>query len=137
MKVLLLNKSQLFRQGDVLVMPIEARPAESDLELIGDEGRSIVLAHGEATGHAHAIYPDRDIAEAVHSNPNPATLYRLMNVAKYCATTLTTDCMYLEARTRCFLRHEEHDTISFPAGHYVVIRQHEGNEMNELRRVAD
>lgn len=43
------------RQGDVLLRPVKALPAGcTPIEPEG--GRRFVLAHGEVTGHAHAIY---------------------------------------------------------------------------------
>ena len=128
----LMTKPKMARQGDVLLIPITHRPDDADLGQTLMEGGRLVLAHGEATGHAHVIYPD--VAEAV-----PATLFELRNVRKYVelADGFQVDGLYLEARERCFLRHEEHSTIALAPGHYVVIRQHEADAFDELRRVAD
>lgn len=63
-----------YRQGDVLAIKIDKLP--NDVQLIErDEANRIVLAHGERTGHAHAIRAldvtgfvmetaDRDLARA-------------------------------------------------------------------------
>ena len=48
---------KLYRQGDVLLRQVAKLPAKATS--VKNEGR-IVLAHGEVTGHAHAI----DVAEA-------------------------------------------------------------------------
>jgi len=50
-----MNSNRMYRQGDVLVcavaeIPATARPVQNTYR--------IVLAHGEATGHAHAIAVD-------------------------------------------------------------------------------
>ncbi len=43
------------RQGDVLIIPIsDKKVSKSAKKLPRDNGR-VVLAHGEVTGHAHAI----------------------------------------------------------------------------------
>lgn len=140
------------RQGDVLITPIPLyrMPIQTaDLGDIQEEGDRIVLAHGEVTGHAHAIYPSLDIQQRVQfdpcelagndmkfePDPKPATLRVLRNANRYIPTTFM-DGSYLEVRTRCFLRHEEHSTIVLPPGHYVVLIQHEITD-EELRRVAD
>src|SRR5574337_1804601 len=47
-------KPQQIRQGDVQLQPVAKLP-EGCKEL-PPEGDRIVLAHGEVTGHAHAIY---------------------------------------------------------------------------------
>src|SRR3954451_25239990 len=42
----------LIRQGDLLLVPVDALPERT---WNGSNGRRIVLAEGEATGHAHVI----------------------------------------------------------------------------------
>ena len=90
----------MYRQGDVLLVrrtakPRNARPVERD------NGR-IVLAEGEATGHAHAIWdPEVDLVETAN--------------ARY---------LYVEGDT-AELVHEEHATITLSTGVYEVIRQRE------------
>jgi hypothetical protein len=48
------NKLLQLRQGDVLLQQVAALPA--NCTEIAPDGNRIVLAYGEATGHAHAIY---------------------------------------------------------------------------------
>jgi hypothetical protein len=43
----------MYRQGDVLIIPVESIPER--LDPIGREDGRVVLAHGEVTGHAHVI----------------------------------------------------------------------------------
>lgn len=149
--VFVATKPVQVRQGDVLITPfkVQAPPTSADCGEIQEEGERIVLAHGEVTGHAHAIYPQQDIAEKVQfdpsiiagndmefeADPKPATLYKLYNICDYINTSFLTGA-YLHVRTRCFLRHEEHSTIVLPPGHYGVLIQHEITD-EELRRVAD
>ncbi|WP_327585060.1 hypothetical protein OHA25_56765 [Nonomuraea sp. NBC_00507] len=87
----------MYRQGDILIMPI---PEESASRIMRPEPRDprgrLVLAHGEATGHCHAI-------------PGPGTL--------------SGGFLHLPEGGR--LVHEEHDAISLPKGWYRVIRQRE------------
>jgi hypothetical protein len=124
----------MVRQGDVLLVPInrvaDEHLAGTDTE---GEGRRIVLAHGEVTGHAHAIYPDRDVAESVAEPAKPPRLYNLTNPTMF--STLPAKLLRLD--TRALVRHEEHDAISLPAGDYLAIIQHEGDEIEGLRRVQD
>src|SRR3990167_4411695 len=92
----------MIRQGDVLIVPVKEIPDSA--EAVEREGGRLILAHGEATGHAHAI-----------KNKN-AALFRdpkLMAVFMH----VTGDAVALE--------HDEHDTITVPAGKYQVIRQRE------------
>ena len=62
----------MFRQGDVLLVPVRperlpghARPLPRDAR-----GR-LVLALGEATGHAHAVAPSRSTNASCASSPRP------------------------------------------------------------------
>lgn len=90
-------QTKLWRQGDVMLTLIHGLPADALREKT--EG-DIILARGEATGHAHRITADT------------AELYtwqgdRLIEV-KGKATALT---------------HEEHTAITLEPGIYKVIQQ--------------
>ena len=102
------------RQGDVLLVQVDAIPATARRE--PRRGR-IVLAEGEATGHAHAIASADAIAY------------------------LDEGQRYLLTRSRARLVHEEHGPIEVPAGAWRVIRQREHVPATSLagawRTVAD
>jgi hypothetical protein len=103
-----------FRQGDVLVAGagrVTALPKGAK-QVKRDEGR-IVLAYGEVTGHAHAI-----------TSPH-AMLWESGDGARY-----------LEVKRTCSLMHEEHATITIPAGLYHITRQREYSP-EAIRFVAD
>lgn len=106
--------SRQFRQGDVLII---GTPLPPDLHEIPREQERIVLAEGEATGHAHAI------ADA------GATLYRPAS------DQADIDARFLQivAEAGVELRHEEHAPITLPAGTYRVIRQREYTPQPGLR----
>lgn len=97
------------RQGDVLLVPCEEPVGATPLKPDGDR---VVLAHGEATGHAHAV-------DAKH-----AVMYALACV------------MYLKVLERTTLRHEEHDHSDIKPGWYELPGQHEYTPQ-EIIRVAD
>lgn len=106
------RKAVLYRQGDVLVEQVDAIPGEA--EEVAREGGRIVLAHGEATGHAHAI-----------ASPHAALL------AKGAERFLR-----VVGPEPVALDHEEHRRIELPPGLYRVVRQREYTP-TELRQVAD
>lgn len=108
---------KMYRQGDVLIQRIEPKDV-SKLKKVPREAGRIVLAHGEATGHAHAI-------ESTH-----ATLYALAEDMADQALRL------LEVKRTARLSHEEHSAIELPPGLYRVIRQREFSP-EESRYVAD
>lgn len=113
----------MYRQGDVLIIPVD----EADGEVLPRDGQGrIVLAYGEVTGHAHAIYDDG--AELLQAAPQGR--------AKQAVESVEDNVIYLRARETVALRHEEHGTIPIPAGLYRVIRQREYSPQ-EVRRVAD
>jgi hypothetical protein len=97
----MVKRPAMYRQGDVLVVAFEGIPRRAK-SVDRDRGR-VVLAYGEATGHAHAI-----------ADPGAALLQH-------------EDELYLRvtAAGGVGLRHEEHDTIVVPPGSYRVVRQRE------------
>ncbi len=115
------NKTPVhFRQGDVLIERIDSLP--SKLVPVARENGKVVLAHGEVTGHAHAIADER---VAHFSAPAERAEPGLAGVT------------YLEVRAAvAALRHEEHGMIALPAGNYRVTRQREYSP-EALRNVAD
>lgn len=92
---------------------------QSTKEVPRDAGR-VVLAHGEVTGHAHAIAS------------KSAILYETTDDAA--AVSLGT--RILAARADVALRHEEHKTINVPSGTWGVRIQRQ-YDAGEFRRVED
>jgi hypothetical protein len=97
----------MYRQGDILIrqVPEDAVPATvRDLPRAPRDGRGrLILALGEATGHAHAVVGPG----VLHCDPEP----------------LAPDHLHLPSGGRVV--HEEHAAISLPAGWYRVVRQRE------------
>lgn len=138
-QVHLVKEPAMVRQGDVLVTPVREPVADEDVGALDRESSEarIVLAHGEATGHAHAFYPAQDVAERVTQKvEKPVQLFDLRNAERYSGSTLPEQKL-LRLRARALLRHEEHSSISLPPGDYVAVRQHEYDDSEELRRVSD
>ena len=102
------------RQGDVLIVAVTKLPQQ--LDPVERENGRIVLAHGEVTGHAHAIKDER---AALFRDP------RLMAVF-----------MHISGDAPVALEHDEHDEILIPPGSYQVIRQVEYTPA-AIRQVAD
>jgi hypothetical protein len=108
----------LLRQGDVLLIPIDGVP---DNATAVDSGSRLVLAEGEATGHAHTVLADQ--AQLVEAKDG--TLYLMIDGARPAS-----------------LVHEEHDTIPLSPGSYEVRHQREyvppaPREQPSFRWVAD
>ena len=99
---------KIYRQGDVLIVAIDSRPAG----LKRDRSKRIVLAEGEQTGHAHVL----DAPAMAYRDKSRDLFFSLSSPAR--------------------VVHEEHDPIALPAGEYRVIRQEEYRR-GELIRVAD
>ena len=103
------NKQQ-YRQGDVLVERIAKQTTKTEVQR--ESGR-VILAHGEVTGHAHAV-AERGV-----------TMRRDAEV---------TELEITEALA--MLTHDEHATIPLERGVYRVIRQREYSP-EAIRNVAD
>lgn len=101
------------RQGDVFLESIEKVPAGC-AEVKPDNGR-IILAYGEATGHAHAL---------------PA------GVGKLYRPRGASFVSYLRLTKASKLSHDEHGPIPLAKGIYAVTRQREYSP-EEIRAVAD
>ena len=105
----------IFRQGDVLIRQVSSIPAAA--EDVTPKGR-IVLAHGEVTGHAHAIAEGHarefSMAEAA------GAVRRFLRVVG----------------EKAEVRHEEHAEIPLPAGFYEIIIQREYSP-EAIRNVVD
>lgn len=121
---------KVYRQGDVALVQVKSLP--KDCTEIAPEGNRIVLAFGETTGHAHAVYDhvERTIsadaaAEIAEAAIARARLWRAPNGERY-----------LEVRETVHLKHEEHSTHALPPGIYQIPSQVE-YAAAELRRVED
>jgi hypothetical protein len=102
------------RQGDVLVMRIEKQPKGDYVEVSREQG-SVVLAHGEVTGHMHQIRePGVCLLRAEGISD------RVLSVGVDLAN----------------LVHEEHGTIPLERGKYLVRIQREWS-LEDDRQVID
>jgi hypothetical protein len=104
----------LIRQGDLLLVPVAELPEQARLLRRG----RLVLAEGEATGHAHVVEDDR------------ASLHDLgwASGAEYLSVV---------GDAPVSLVHEEHDALSVSPGVYEVRRQREHAPRESFRRVSD
>jgi len=106
-------KNELFRQGDVLLQRVGKGTIKGKSKKIPRDRGRIILAYGEVTGHAHAVVDAS------------AELIELENGDRFLCS---------DAGIR--IVHEEHSTVTLPAGTYQVTRQREYSP-EEIRNVAD
>jgi hypothetical protein len=95
----------MYRQGDILLVPVrgERLPTHA-IPVPRDTDGRLVLALGEAAGHAHAVAAaDADLL----------------------ADPESVDQRFLRIVTEALLTHEEHAPIALPARLYRVVRQRE------------
>jgi hypothetical protein len=98
-----------YRQGDVLIQRVETIPASAVLQK--HDGK-IIVAHGEATGHAHQI-DSTDADWWKHEEDQ-----------------------FVQVKTAAPLTHQEHSKIPLKRGRHVVRRQREYSP-SAIRNVAD
>ena len=103
------------RQGDIRLVPVDARPRTGRKYRLRDRGEGLVIAAGEATGHHHRV---RDTYARVFEQDGKT----ILSVSKHGAE----------------LEHEEHDAILLEPGSYEVVRQREvvPPAPNEQRKVS-
>ena len=94
----------MFRQGDVLIVPVSPEAMPQCVTAPRDERGRLVLARGEATGHAHVVGGPGLQLLAERDDP---------------------DSLWLDVPSHGRVTHEEHGPISLPAGRYQVVRQRE------------
>ena len=112
-----MKTKQMFRQGDVLIERVDALPAgATDVT----DGNRIVLAHGEVTGHAHAIYEPQTKAL-------PRGKARMWSAGAE---------RYIQVIEATAVKHEEHAPVALDHGVYRVVHQREYTP-EEIIRVAD
>jgi hypothetical protein len=108
----------LIRQGDVLLVPMSRLPEGAHPAHLGAEAgqKAVVLAEGEATGHAHVIRSHR--ARLFRWQEVPPRRYRHGGspVLRF---------LRVSGSEPVVLSHEEHDAISLQPGVYEVRRQRE------------
>lgn len=97
------GKVRSYRQGDVLLVAVEELPSLARAERVKVPGRPLVLARGEASGHAHVV-----------ANSEEVEAYRLAD-----GTLLVVSERGLR------IEHEEHEALELPGGAYRVVRQRE------------
>jgi len=107
------------RQGDVFIEKVDRIP-ETAKKAKPEDGR-VILAHGEATGHAHA-YDKRFVS-----------MYRDDGAG---SAFITVSADPSTGHGGADLKHEEHSAIKTPAGDYEAIRQREYSP-EAIRNVAD
>jgi hypothetical protein len=143
------QQRQQYRQGDVLVVPAAAVPdGATPLER---EGGRVVLAHGEVTGHAHAItapkaqlfrFEDNGGGGGFFRPPTEKTFLQVGEGELRFAEVVAPAGAKVDERSPVerllgvALRHEEHAPIPLPPGDYQVIRQRE-YDPEKSRLVAD
>jgi hypothetical protein len=110
------------RQGDVfvrrvkpIITPSSALYKAGIFAKVERENGRIVLAHGEVTGHAHAIDDSKTV------------MFRDPQLNR----------IFFNALNSVELVHDEHSAIGLEAGTWEVIRQREWDERQTTQWVAD
>jgi hypothetical protein len=97
----------MFRQGDVLIVPVSEDQVPAAVQARAAQPRDgrgrMILALGEATGHAHAVVGRGDLFPA----------------------PLLTEPAWLRLPEGGKVVHEEHAMITLPAGWFRIVRQRE------------
>lgn len=108
------------RQGDVMVERLDITEIPKEATEVASQGR-VILAFGEKTGHAHAIYPE--------AGALPAKLWDAGAER------------FLQVMSTTTLQHEEHGPIALTPGIYRVSKFGIGTQREyspeEIRSVAD
>lgn len=112
------------RQGDVFLARIDPREVTALREVEERDPRGVVLALGEATGHAHVVVGEsvalfegqlqREVGRAAQLERRDLLPGRPISTHRF-----------LRVESPAVLRHEEHGPVELAPGLYRVIRQRE------------
>lgn len=116
---------KMFRQGDVLIEEVSELPSGPE-RLVPREGGRVILAHGEVTGHAHAITDQSAVLMSFDVVQNGTRR----------GTAVAVEERYLKLERQSTLKHEEHGPIELPAGTYKVTIQRQWDPVG-WRQVVD
>jgi len=113
-----------FFQGDLgfIKLPKDIKIPENFKKLKPKNGKGLILAYGEVSGHTHRFEQSNDVD--VYYNPNNG------DERGY-------DEMILFVKKPTILIHEEHDPVLLPIGVWKKWVQKEYNFEEEYRMVAD
>lgn len=114
---------EAFRQGDVLIVPIEESGLQPFLfnqdrgtPLYRERNEGLVLAEGEATGHAHRV-------RSIRARMRRHAIYTRGQRTTYTCLSVPPEGAVVE--------HEEHAPIALTHGKYLVVRQSEYTPASE------
>ena len=127
-----LKSTKQIRQGDVLLLAVAALPAGA--VLAEGQGRKIILAWGEVTGHHHRIEDHvREVSPEAAAEITDAAIAR----AKARLWIAPSGDRFLEVKEPVHLLHEEHTAHMIPPGLYELPVQVEHSADDMVRAVAD
>ena len=115
--------SNHYRQGDVLIERIAKIPTTAVKQ---NKSTRIILAHGEVTGHHHAL-ESVDPVDWWKDGEIPATKAKPRILAGE---------LFVSLAAGGVVTHQEHSEIRLPVGHYRITRQREYSP-EAIRNVED
>ena len=101
-----------YRQGDVLIERIATIPTAAEKQ---SKSSRIILAHGEVTGHHHAL-----------ETADPADWWKAGEISTANEKPATLDGeLFVSLPSGGVVTHQEHSEIKLPPGNYRITRQRE------------
>lgn len=126
---------KVIRQGDVLLVKIDKLPAGAK-PMEPENGRRFVLAHGEVTGHTHAIYEYEEAISAADLAEDAINKAKKVRYAQMYEANGEWYLVVADGKS-VQMKHEEHTAATIPAGVYFCPVQVQANSQNMIRKVAD
>lgn len=120
----------MYRHGDVLLTKIDKLP--ENVKLVASKSK--VILEGEVTGHAHKLDDNAKILKIAEEIANNATVGTALEQMQQSAKSQVIGYAVVDSPAE--LTHEEHKTITIPAGIFEIKRQRE-YDVNEIRFVQD
>lgn len=117
---------KMFRQGDVLIEQVSALPKGAASEVPREGGR-VILAHGEVTGHAHALTSQHAVLMSI----------KVPQRGSVRGVDPELEERFLKVEKQSTLSHEEHGPIELPPGTYRITIQRQWDQSAGFIPVVD
>jgi len=124
-----------YRHGDILLIKIDELPKNIKFKTKKDK----VILKGEVTGHAHRLKGNTkilEVAERIANNPIGVWDGQMLVANTVPVEPKSQVIGYAVVKEPTELIHEEHNTITIPAGIYEIKHQREYDE-EQIRFVED
>lgn len=121
----------MFRQGDVLIIPVAGIPAG----MKSSKPTKVILAYGEVSGHHHR-FENGNVTQFYKEGDKEVGAQPIAGGGRLRGSATAVEFIRVGDGGSALV-HEEHTAINVAAGDYQIVRQREFDMLEGVRAVAD